>query len=206
MSLVADVRLTPISRKPGFSKTRLPHALDEAGITYTHLRALGNPKDNRAPSGKGGSARAERTSAACCAPTQPRPTLNSSRNTQLGPGSPAARPGPGPSPSVSPTRPPCVQCSNHRGDARPWCPSVILPGRDQVSCQTGHTGAYTKFRTVPITVVANREGGCLAGYGIEQIYEQHVLESGLVVLNITAATEKTSHREQWRVGPRPVWL
>ncbi|MEU9191606.1 DUF488 family protein, N3 subclade [Streptomyces hundungensis] len=49
ISMVADVRLTPISRKPGFSKTRLGHALDEAGITYTHLRALGNPKDNRAP-------------------------------------------------------------------------------------------------------------------------------------------------------------
>ncbi|MEW1687360.1 DUF488 domain-containing protein [Streptomyces sp. NPDC091265] len=46
--MVADVRLTPISRKPGFSKTRLGHALDEAGIAYTHLRALGNPKDNRA--------------------------------------------------------------------------------------------------------------------------------------------------------------
>ncbi|MEU5157853.1 DUF488 domain-containing protein, partial [Glycomyces sp. NPDC021274] len=41
--------LTPISRKPGFSKTRLTHALNEAGIAYTHLRALGNPKDNRAP-------------------------------------------------------------------------------------------------------------------------------------------------------------
>ncbi|WP_406839239.1 DUF488 family protein [Streptomyces sp. AHU1] len=49
ISMVADVRLTPISRKPGFSKTRLGHALDEAGISYTHLRALGNPKDNRAP-------------------------------------------------------------------------------------------------------------------------------------------------------------
>lgn len=49
ISTVADVRLTPISRKPGFSKTRLTHALNEAGIAYTHLRALGNPKDNRAP-------------------------------------------------------------------------------------------------------------------------------------------------------------
>ncbi|MFD9409921.1 ricin-type beta-trefoil lectin domain protein [Streptomyces sp. NPDC059989] len=26
---------------------------------------------------------------------------------------------------------------------------MILPGRDHVSCLTGHTGAYTKFRTVP---------------------------------------------------------
>jgi transcriptional regulator with XRE-family HTH domain len=49
IDVVADVRLTPISRKPGFSKTRLEAALSQAGIEYTHLRALGNPKDNRAP-------------------------------------------------------------------------------------------------------------------------------------------------------------
>ncbi len=49
IDVVADVRLTPISRKPGFSKTRLGQALAEAGIEYIHLRALGNPKDNRAP-------------------------------------------------------------------------------------------------------------------------------------------------------------
>lgn len=49
IGVVADVRLTPISRKPGFSKTRLGQALGEAGIEYTHLRGLGNPKDNRAP-------------------------------------------------------------------------------------------------------------------------------------------------------------
>ncbi|MEU0637626.1 DUF488 family protein, N3 subclade [Streptomyces albidoflavus] len=49
ISVVADVRLTPISRKKGFSKTRLGEALAEAGIEYIHLRSLGNPKDNRAP-------------------------------------------------------------------------------------------------------------------------------------------------------------
>ncbi|MEU8805095.1 DUF488 family protein [Streptomyces violaceoruber] len=49
IDVVADVRLTPISRKKGFSKTRLGEALAEAGIEYTHLRGLGNPKDNRAP-------------------------------------------------------------------------------------------------------------------------------------------------------------
>jgi uncharacterized protein (DUF488 family) len=47
VDLVADVRLTPLSRKPGFSKTRLAERLGEAGIGYRHLRALGNPKDNR---------------------------------------------------------------------------------------------------------------------------------------------------------------
>ena len=45
---VADVRLTPISRKRGLSKTRLKEALESQGIEYVHLRALGNPKDNRA--------------------------------------------------------------------------------------------------------------------------------------------------------------
>ncbi|MFJ4721947.1 DUF488 family protein, N3 subclade [Streptomyces luteogriseus] len=49
IDVVADVRLTPISRKKGFSKTRLGEALADAGIEYTHLRGLGNPKDNRAP-------------------------------------------------------------------------------------------------------------------------------------------------------------
>ncbi|MET9038438.1 DUF488 family protein, N3 subclade [Streptomyces mirabilis] len=49
IGVVADVRLTPISRKKGFSKARLGEALAEAGIEYTHLRGLGNPKDNREP-------------------------------------------------------------------------------------------------------------------------------------------------------------
>jgi transcriptional regulator with XRE-family HTH domain len=49
IGVVADVRLTPISRKKGFSKTRLGDALAKAGIEYTHLRGLGNPKDNREP-------------------------------------------------------------------------------------------------------------------------------------------------------------
>lgn len=44
---VIDVRLTPLSRKKGFSKTALTSALAEAGIGYLHLPALGNPKDNR---------------------------------------------------------------------------------------------------------------------------------------------------------------
>lgn len=46
---VADVRLNAISRKAGFSKTRLRAALEAAGITYRHMRSLGNAKDNRLP-------------------------------------------------------------------------------------------------------------------------------------------------------------
>ena len=49
VTMVADVRLTPLSRKPGFSKTKLGQHLGEAGIDYLHLRSLGNPKDNRPP-------------------------------------------------------------------------------------------------------------------------------------------------------------
>ncbi|MEE6273318.1 DUF488 domain-containing protein [Georgenia sp. MJ206] len=37
-----------MSRKPGFSKRRLSDALSEADISYVHLPALGNPRDNRA--------------------------------------------------------------------------------------------------------------------------------------------------------------
>ena len=44
---LVDVRLTPISRKAGFSKTALSSALADAGITYLHERGLGNPKENR---------------------------------------------------------------------------------------------------------------------------------------------------------------
>lgn len=47
VATVADVRLNAISRRPGFSKTRLSAALQAAGITYLHLKSLGNPKDNR---------------------------------------------------------------------------------------------------------------------------------------------------------------
>ena len=45
---VVDVRLNPISRKPGFSKKALGAALAAEGLQYLHLPALGNPKDNRA--------------------------------------------------------------------------------------------------------------------------------------------------------------
>jgi uncharacterized protein (DUF488 family) len=44
---VVDVRLTPISRKKGFSKTALSQRLAAAGIAYSHFRSLGNAKSNR---------------------------------------------------------------------------------------------------------------------------------------------------------------
>jgi len=47
VSCVIDVRLTPASRKPGFSKKSLSAKLGEAGIEYVHERDLGNPPENR---------------------------------------------------------------------------------------------------------------------------------------------------------------
>ena len=44
---VIDVRALPLSRRPGFSKTPLRVALEEAGIEYVHLKALGTPSEGR---------------------------------------------------------------------------------------------------------------------------------------------------------------
>ena len=48
VSLLVDVRLNAISRRPGFSKRALAEALHAAGIEYRHAPELGNPKENRA--------------------------------------------------------------------------------------------------------------------------------------------------------------
>jgi uncharacterized protein (DUF488 family) len=45
---VIDVRALPLSRRPGFSKSPLKAALQEAGIEYVHLKALGTPAEGRA--------------------------------------------------------------------------------------------------------------------------------------------------------------
>jgi uncharacterized protein (DUF488 family) len=42
-----DVRALPLSRRPGFSKSPLKAALEEAGIDYVHLKALGTPSEGR---------------------------------------------------------------------------------------------------------------------------------------------------------------
>jgi len=44
---VLDVRINPISRKPGFSKKAFAAALDDAGIRYSHIRSMGCPKPIR---------------------------------------------------------------------------------------------------------------------------------------------------------------
>jgi uncharacterized protein (DUF488 family) len=54
VKLLVDVRAVAASRRPGFSKNQLAAGLDERGISYLHLRALGTPKNGReaARSGK----------------------------------------------------------------------------------------------------------------------------------------------------------
>lgn len=48
VATLIDVRDRPISRRPGFSKRQLAAGLEEAGIGYLGLRALGTPPEGRA--------------------------------------------------------------------------------------------------------------------------------------------------------------
>jgi len=43
VEVLIDIREKPASRKPGFSKTPLREALEEAGIEYVHVKELGSP-------------------------------------------------------------------------------------------------------------------------------------------------------------------
>jgi uncharacterized protein (DUF488 family) len=47
INCVIDVRALPLSRKPGFSKTKLAGRLNNVKIQYIHLPELGSPKDIR---------------------------------------------------------------------------------------------------------------------------------------------------------------
>src|SRR5215470_3776319 len=47
VKLLVDVRAVTSSRRPGFSKNQLAAELDERGIAYVHLAALGTPKEGR---------------------------------------------------------------------------------------------------------------------------------------------------------------
>ncbi len=48
VTLLADIRAVPLSRRPGFSKNILAAGLREAGIDYLGLKALGTPPEGRA--------------------------------------------------------------------------------------------------------------------------------------------------------------
>ncbi len=54
IDILVDVRWTPQSRKPGFSKGALWQALLSAGIEYRHLKPLGAPKPLRTDLSQGG--------------------------------------------------------------------------------------------------------------------------------------------------------
>ena len=57
---VIDVRALPLSRRPGFSKSPLRAALQEAGLDYVHLKALGTPVEGRSAARAGRQADLER--------------------------------------------------------------------------------------------------------------------------------------------------
>jgi uncharacterized protein (DUF488 family) len=57
---IIDVRALPLSRRPGFSKSPLRAALEEAGIEYVHLKALGTPAEERTAARAGRHAELER--------------------------------------------------------------------------------------------------------------------------------------------------
>ncbi|MFL6735998.1 MAG: DUF488 family protein [Sphingomonas sp.] len=57
---VIDVRALPLSRRPGFSKSPLKGALEDADIEYVHLKALGTPAEGRAAARAGRHAELER--------------------------------------------------------------------------------------------------------------------------------------------------
>jgi len=47
VAMLLDVRDRPISRRPGFSKRQLAAAVEDAGMRYIHLKALGTPPEGR---------------------------------------------------------------------------------------------------------------------------------------------------------------
>ena len=57
VTLLADIRAVPLSRRPGFSKNILAAGLKEAGIDYVGLKALGTPAEGREAARKGNHVR-----------------------------------------------------------------------------------------------------------------------------------------------------
>lgn len=47
IEILIDIRETPLSRKPGFSKKSLGAGVSSVGIEYLHIRELGTPRDIR---------------------------------------------------------------------------------------------------------------------------------------------------------------
>ncbi len=47
VTVLADIRAVPVSRRRGFSKRQLAGRVEQAGLQYRHLVPLGNPKAGR---------------------------------------------------------------------------------------------------------------------------------------------------------------
>jgi uncharacterized protein (DUF488 family) len=47
VATLIDVRDRPISRRPGFSKRQLAAAIEDSGMRYVHMTALGTPPEGR---------------------------------------------------------------------------------------------------------------------------------------------------------------
>jgi len=59
VELLADIRYLPLSRRPGFSKSSLKAAAEEAGIAYRHFKQLGTPAEGREAARRGDPVRAQ---------------------------------------------------------------------------------------------------------------------------------------------------
>nr|WP_246523797.1 DUF488 domain-containing protein [Neoroseomonas eburnea] len=77
---LVDVRALANSRKPGFAKGALSAALEEAGIGYLHLRALGTPAAGREAARSGKPEVMRRIFAAHLAGTEPQAALANLKN------------------------------------------------------------------------------------------------------------------------------
>lgn len=53
VEFLADIRFLPLSRRPGFSKSSLKAAVEEAGIAYRHFKQLGTPAEGREAAKRG---------------------------------------------------------------------------------------------------------------------------------------------------------
>ncbi|MCT2558257.1 DUF488 domain-containing protein [Tsuneonella sp. YG55] len=56
VEVLADIRYLPLSRRPGFSKSSLRAAVEQAGLEYRHFRHLGTPAEGRAAARRGDQA------------------------------------------------------------------------------------------------------------------------------------------------------
>lgn len=61
VEVLADIRYLPLSRRPGFSKSGLKAAAEDAGIAYRHFKQLGTPPEGREAARRGDQAGFERS-------------------------------------------------------------------------------------------------------------------------------------------------